>query len=228
MALAASGQAHSATVFQSFSNYENAGDTPGFIANELCSTCGAGYGSVYARFTLTSAETLNKAFFLFSGPTRTGSPVPGAFTLALFNNAVDGLPVRDSGGTPLPPFLIQTSALTSATSEVGGMMLGEFDLPNWSVGPGTYWLKIFGFSTLIPTYHTNTPLHTAVAGSPYAFEHSISYYAANDAIGFSLNGVDPVVGGGVPEPATWALMLAGFGLVGSALRRRQSAGGRLA
>lgn len=30
-------------------------------------------------------------------------------------------------------------------------------------------------------------------------------------------------GGGVPEPATWALMLGGFGLAGSALRRRRAA-----
>ncbi len=28
--------------------------------------------------------------------------------------------------------------------------------------------------------------------------------------------------GGVPEPASWALMIAGFGLVGGAMRRRQS------
>jgi PEP-CTERM motif len=26
--------------------------------------------------------------------------------------------------------------------------------------------------------------------------------------------------GGVPEPASWALMIAGFGLVGAAMRRR--------
>jgi hypothetical protein len=43
------------------------------------------------------------------------------------------------------------------------------------------------------------------------------------------NGLDPVAdtwlvrgaGNGVPEPAAWAMMLAGFGLVGSAMRRRQ-------
>jgi Bacterial pre-peptidase C-terminal domain/PEP-CTERM motif len=30
----------------------------------------------------------------------------------------------------------------------------------------------------------------------------------------------PGVGGGVPEPATWAMMIIGFGLVGGAMRRR--------
>jgi hypothetical protein len=30
-------------------------------------------------------------------------------------------------------------------------------------------------------------------------------------------------GGGVPEPASWALMIGGFGLAGATLRRRRSA-----
>lgn len=34
---------------------------------------------------------------------------------------------------------------------------------------------------------------------------------------------EPVVLAAVPEPATWALMLAGFGLVGAAMRRRHAA-----
>lgn len=33
--------------------------------------------------------------------------------------------------------------------------------------------------------------------------------------------VAPPPGGGVPEPAAWAMMLAGFGLVGGAMRRRE-------
>ena len=37
-------------------------------------------------------------------------------------------------------------------------------------------------------------------------------------------GVAPGPGGGaVPEPATWAMMIAGFGLVGAGMRRRRSA-----
>jgi hypothetical protein len=31
------------------------------------------------------------------------------------------------------------------------------------------------------------------------------------------------MGGGIPEPAVWAMMIAGFGMVGAALRRRTSA-----
>ncbi len=42
-----------------------------------------------------------------------------------------------------------------------------------------------------------------------------------DNISFSIN---PVINGAVPEPATWAMMLFGFGLVGSAMRRRTATG----
>ena len=40
----------------------------------------------------------------------------------------------------------------------------------------------------------------------------------NDVTGLSLVSV-----GGVPEPSSWAVMLAGFGLTGAALRRRRPA-----
>lgn len=40
-------------------------------------------------------------------------------------------------------------------------------------------------------------------------------------VGFTIS---PSAVAGVPEPATWALLLGGFGLAGAALRRRQSAG----
>jgi PEP-CTERM motif len=38
----------------------------------------------------------------------------------------------------------------------------------------------------------------------------------------TFNGTNPTVGGAVPEPASWAMMLGGFGLVGSAMRRRKA------
>ncbi len=38
----------------------------------------------------------------------------------------------------------------------------------------------------------------------------------------TINGLNEIVQGGVPEPATWAMMLLGFGLMGTALRRRSA------
>ena len=38
-----------------------------------------------------------------------------------------------------------------------------------------------------------------------------------------FNAGSAVVSGGVPEPATWALMISGFGLVGASMRRRKVA-----
>jgi hypothetical protein len=64
--------------------------------------------------------------------------------------------------------------------------------------------------------------------------HTISFTATDagsiqiDLRSYSVDGIGPlldnvsldVTGGGVPEPASWALMILGFGAAGAALRRR--------
>ena len=42
-------------------------------------------------------------------------------------------------------------------------------------------------------------------------------YAVLDDVSFAA------AGGGVPEASTWAMLIAGFGLVGAAMRRRSAA-----
>lgn len=64
---------------------------------------------------------------------------------------------------------------------------------------------------------------TATAGS-----HTIQFdtYGLNVSgydVGLDKVGIAAISTGGVPEPATWALMLGGFGLMGAALRRRRTA-----
>jgi hypothetical protein len=44
---------------------------------------------------------------------------------------------------------------------------------------------------------------------------NLVYNASSNAVLYSTGS-----GGGVPEPATWAMMIAGFGLIGAAMRRR--------
>jgi hypothetical protein len=60
--------------------------------------------------------------------------------------------------------------------------------------------------------------HEAVYDVADPFGHG-SFALQREGIG--LLGTASIVSSGVPEPASWALMIAGFGMVGAALRRRQ-------
>jgi hypothetical protein len=51
-----------------------------------------------------------------------------------------------------------------------------------------------------------------------AIDYAGLYYNDSTGVRFTLNGP-----GGVPEPATWALMIVGFGGAGAMLRRRRAA-----
>jgi hypothetical protein len=51
---------------------------------------------------------------------------------------------------------------------------------------------------------------------------TLSFEGINDIAAWNLDDVSLSLPGAVPEPAAWALMLAGFGLLGAALRRRSA------
>ncbi len=73
-----------------------------------------------------------------------------------------------------------------------------------------------------------------VSGFSYGLTAGLSYFAVStgfgndDAGGYQLTISGPgdiTLGGGgvVPEPASWAMLIIGFGVVGGAMRRRQAA-----
>lgn len=81
------------------------------------------------------------------------------------------------------------------------------------------------FNTVAAFTSVNVSALSNVAG----FDASrVSFDANNVYLNFQGLNVAPDffaqvnIGGGVPEPAAWTLMIAGFGLVGAAARRRQS------
>ena len=60
-----------------------------------------------------------------------------------------------------------------------------------------------------------TTAANATAGGRESFGGTFSNWASNNnEHAFFLNAV--------PEPASWAMMIAGFGLVGAAMRRREA------
>ena len=97
-----------------------------------------------------------------------------------------------------------------------------FTLAGANSGPNSF-LATFGGTTLRSTANTgafgNTVFSYAVAATGasselrFTFQHDPSY--------FTLDGVSVTAAAAVPEPATWGLMILGFGAVGGAMRSRR-------
>lgn len=82
-----------------------------------------------------------------------------------------------------------------------------------------------GFSTVtesgVGAFDTNWHLYSYTFSIPTPRFLRFTALGTSDSLGGYLDDIRLVgAGGGVPEPATWAMMLAGFGLIGAALRRR--------
>ena len=118
--------------------------------------------------------------------------------------------------TVIAPFTGPNAVSTIEYAAAGGTTTsgtGQFITSNANGGSGV----AFGVGTL-----ANAPKGTLTAIFDVNFLQtdapSDSQQLTKNLIGFIGNQVGP----GVPEPATWAMMLTGFGLVGVAARRRKS------
>jgi len=111
------------------------------------------------------------------------------------------------------------SSTTAATVNVydglnaTGNLLGSINLAAQANGNGCVGDPNGGFCNW-------TPIGVAFAG----VAKSIDFGGGINATGYDNITFGAATPGGAPEPAAWALMLAGFGLAGAALRRRGPVG----
>lgn len=71
---------------------------------------------------------------------------------------------------------------------------------------------------------TGDACHWDAVGVTFAgVAHSVDFGGVANQAGFDNITLGSDVAGGVPEPSTWALLIAGFGLAGVSLRRRRTA-----
>ena len=127
----------------------------------------------------------------------------------------------------------------------GGLCDGFVVLSNFDLGSNTISLNITGRSSFFSTAAFNGYEFSGLAAGGVWTGYTLSTNFVGldasrvqftpDALFVNMQGINAATGdtftftltpgnanGGVPEPASWALMIGGFGLAGAALRRRRS------
>jgi hypothetical protein len=117
-----------------------------------------------------------------------------------------------------------TTGYTGPASFGDGVTSIDFTFNDFQVGEAYTWLIDVDQSNIMATVFGNE----LIGSTGYAdFSNGLRGLGLFEAVGgdptasqFVIRTFTPTPG--VPEPASWALLIAGFGLVGSAMRRRQS------
>ena len=85
---------------------------------------------------------------------------------------------------------------------------------------GSMWAAIQDGNATMFEYFPSGP--SATSTGAYALQIGQQGVNPGNLLGFQFLAGPPGSGGAVPEPATWALLIAGFGLAGAALRTRRN------
>ena len=149
----------------------------------------------------------------------------------------------DTSATPTPPNIIGGTDLTGQLSYSAALTASFFNPANTTQKATTNFVKVLGdrfplgsgFATLEAYDIGGMLLGTVTApdvgpigtGPVLSFSaagiHSVRFFGDNRTIGFdNFEFGDLRVTGAVPEPTSWAMMIVGFGFIGSTMRRRRN------
>lgn len=162
-------------------------------------------------FTLGAATTVTSV----EGFIRNFSGVAANGTISIFTGGVD----------PANSGLQYSAAFTIAETGISaGAWQGVFG-QSWALAAGQHWVVftsdgVLNTMTYLPPNPLSQHANASQLSGPWVQRGStfgLGVRITNDAAPIIVN---PPVPGAVPEPATWAMLIVGFGLVGAASRRR--------
>ena len=191
--------------------------TAGLLAASTASAANFSFTGTFAQdngkagyaFTLANAGTVTLQSLGYAGGTNAaGATVArGGFdtVLSLYDSTGQGIAFQDDGSPSVDTTGHASDALFSG-----------------ALAAGTYTVFLTQYNNFGP--FTQSPgLHFAFDGQPNFRNGFVDFYNSQRDGHWALDliGVDSATTAAVPEAATWALMLVGFGAVGATARRRR-------
>lgn len=215
--LMVAGQADAAVVFDQtgdFSNgYASQDFEPGFDGFDIF---------VIDDFTLGASTQLTKAIAGALGYNGLSSLAGVQFWQVAFYTSTAAAGASATGDA--------ANVIVSAANAVIGAGVASYS-PSWTItlpinvtlGPGTYWMGVrprLDFSGNGQFGIGAVGQGNAVQANPNnGFGQGTIFSTNGNAVAYRLEGVTTT---NVPEPASWAMLIAGFGLTGAAMRRRRA------
>lgn len=198
-ALLAASPVAAGTLFQSLPDL-----TVDPVVAGYCSSCNSFLQyRIYDTFTLARDSTINSVTFALDTSFFAGNAVNiGFFNLA---GALPGTGIANYTFTPAA----FTSDVAVATASERTRSLVTVDIPGLMLAAGSYDISFFNANGL------SIPGYAKAGGTLYQSGNFFdpAGFKPNQSAAFSISGT-------VPEPASWALLITGFGFVGLGMRRR--------
>lgn len=154
---------------------------------------------------------------------QTDLPVQSGTSVALTFTAGSSATTVDFAGYDLPSWINVYNIVLTQSGDSTNLLGQNFNFTAaaqgtdaYQVGPGAYGTNNLGFGGVSAgSYDDFSQTLSTLAGSSYTLSFQLS--SNGTPSGLMVSASEAVAG--VPEPATWAMMLLGFGALGVALRR---------
>jgi hypothetical protein len=209
-------------------------------------TVGAAFAAVFAcspasaTIVLVDASSIQGDNVLFNNGTQTGTTVTGhtqnSTDVNFTGTTTDSNVIRANGGQARVEGDLNTS--TQPPNDTFNLTSLFFDLANGNTFNNLEFNLLGGDATKVDFHLTDNEGQVFdFLGQPIGNGSNLFGFKGIDgqsikSVAWSVNGsggigdqrqlrLDEILGGGVPEPGTWGMMIFGMGLVGGVMRRRQ-------